>query len=43
MILLFLRNNANPKILNNPPNSIPLFVDSSPPVSGSSDFLDCAF
>ncbi len=28
-------------MLNNPPNNIPLFVDSSPPVSGSSDFLDC--
>ena len=26
-------------MLNNPPNNIPLFVDSSPPVSGSSDFL----
>ena len=30
-------------MLNNPPNNIPLFVDSSPPVSGNSDFLDCAF
>ena len=28
-------------MLNNPPNNIPLFVDSSPPVSGSSVFLGC--